>query len=100
MNTPSCCRLKPAVHRSISKRRWRSVGGCAGSGALLILLPKCPLCIAAYLAVWTGLGIAAPIASYLRFALAGIFIASLTFLLMRRFFIRTGLSQRGGWKQI
>jgi hypothetical protein len=51
---------------------------------MLFLLPKCPVCIAAYLAVWTGAGIAAPIAGHLHFAVAAIFMVSLAFLLTRR----------------
>jgi hypothetical protein len=55
---------------------------------MLVLLPKCPMCIAAYLAVWTGAGIAAPVAGYLRFVMAAIFVVSLTFLVVRRFLVK------------
>jgi hypothetical protein len=51
---------------------------------MLMLLPKCPVCIAAYIAVWTGAGVAAPIAGNLRFVMAIVFVASLGFLLARR----------------
>jgi hypothetical protein len=40
------------------------------------------MCLAAYLAVWTGAGIAAPIAGYLRFVMAGIFVLSLVFVVL------------------
>jgi len=67
-----------------TKRSWyRSASGCAGSGALLVLLPKCPLCIAAYLTLWTGAGAAMSIAMHLRPALEILFAASALFLLAR-----------------
>ncbi len=54
---------------------WRSASGCVGSGTLLVLLPKCPICIAAYLALWTGAGVAMPIAAHLRPLLEIVFVA-------------------------
>lgn len=77
-----CCDAS-LKHRAEPARRWRGVGSFAGSGALLVLLPKCPMCIAVYLAAWTGVGMAAPVAAHLRFALGGIFVGSLIFLLVR-----------------
>lgn len=72
-----CCTL--ATKRSW----WRATSGCAGSGALLVLLPKCPLCIAAYLTLWTGAGAAMSIAVHLRPALEILFVASALFLVVR-----------------
>jgi hypothetical protein len=77
-----CCEAEPAAGGGLAARPWRSAGSCVGSGALLVLLPKCPMCVAAYLAVWTGAGIATPIAGYLRFVMAGIFVLSLVFLVV------------------
>jgi hypothetical protein len=54
-----------------------------GSGALLFLLPKCPMCIAAYLALWTGASVAMPIATHLSLLLEIVLIASLALLLLR-----------------
>jgi hypothetical protein len=88
-NQMRCCEAQPATSRGLAARPWRSAGSCVGSGAMLVLLPKCPVCIAAYLAVWTGAGMAAPIAGHLRFVMMAIFVVSLTFLVVRRFLLRT-----------
>jgi hypothetical protein len=88
LNQMRCCEAQPAARSGSAARPWRSAGSCVGSGAMLVLLPKCPMCIAAYLAVWTGAGIAGPIAGHLRFVIAAIFVMSLTFF-VRLFLVRT-----------
>lgn len=55
---------------------WGRASGAVGSGALLVLLPKCPMCIAAYLALWTGVGVAMPVATHLRSMLEIVLAAS------------------------
>ena len=63
--------------------RWRGIAGFTGSGALLLLVPKCPMCVAAYLALWTGASVATPIATRLRPMLEIAFAASALLLLVR-----------------
>jgi hypothetical protein len=81
MGTMKCCKIQTG--RRPQHRWWHGTSGCVGSGALLVLLPKCPLCIAAYLTLWTGAGVAMPVATHLRPIAAILFCASALFLAVR-----------------
>jgi len=58
-------------------------GGWLVSGGLLLLIPKCPVCLAGYIAAFSGLGLSVPAASGLRWMLLTICIASLALLSCR-----------------
>ena len=84
----NCCRLHSHQPAHATRRRWRSAGSSLGSGLLLILLPKCPLCIAAYLSLFTGAGVAMTIAMRLRPLLEILFVAAAALLLLRLLTLR------------
>lgn len=73
----SCCKKKS----SLGNRTWVAGGIAALQWILpslaLAFIPKCPACAAAYIALWTGLGVSFTSATYLRWTLIGIFVASL-----------------------
>jgi len=48
------------------------------------LVPKCPACLAAYVTLWTGLGLSLATATYLRWMLLFLCVASLLFLIVKR----------------
>jgi hypothetical protein len=67
------------------KRRGRGkeVASWLVPGGLLVLMPKCPVCFAAYIAAATGLGLSVPAASGLRVSLIILCMLSLAFLAAR-----------------
>src|SRR5215472_15451540 len=67
MEDQQCCAARP--RHSASRGRLGGLAGWVGSAAGLALMPKCPACIAAYLALGTGVGISMSAAAHLRTAL-------------------------------
>jgi hypothetical protein len=64
-----CCQRKAG--RSVRLASWVLPGG------LLVLIPKCPACLAGYIALFTGLGIPLPVAGTLRAGLIGACVLAL-----------------------
>ena len=63
--------------------RWRTVVEWAAPGVIIALLPKCPLCIVAYVAVATGIGISVSTAGYIRIGVLFFCVAGLLLLATR-----------------
>jgi len=98
MNAHRCCEIatngpgrKTVVGRNADgrpmaltfARRCFDVAGWIVPGAVLSLLPKCPACLAAYVAIGTGVGLSATTATYLRTLLVILSVASLVYLATR-----------------
>jgi membrane protein implicated in regulation of membrane protease activity len=66
-----------------TKHRKRTFAGWVLPGVVLALVPKCPMCVAAYIAIATGLSISVAIATYLRLGLITVCAASLVFFTTR-----------------
>jgi hypothetical protein len=65
--------------RGTRMRRILQIAGWIVPSGILALLPKCPACIAAYIAIGSGIGISVAAATYLRTALVVLSLASLTY---------------------
>jgi hypothetical protein len=96
MNAPHCCQAGPQGRDDAPQppsrwRRGREIAGWILPSATLALLPKCPACVVAYVALATGLGISMKTAATLRTLLVMLCLASLVFLAAkgwRRFIAR------------
>jgi hypothetical protein len=90
-----CCdgggRHSPAPAR----RGWEVVAGATSIG-LWMLIPKCPICLAAHLALWTGLGLSFTEATYLRWLLLILSSGLLIGIVARRIARRERLRLRFG----
>jgi hypothetical protein len=69
MNARSCC---------------REAGQWIAPSLGLALMPKCPMCVAAYVATFTGVGISIALATWLRVGLLLLCVTALTFVAIRQ----------------
>ena len=67
-----------------SARYWLDIAGWMVPGTVLALLPKCPACLAAYIAIGTGVGFSLSTATSLRLLLVLLCVAALSYLAARR----------------
>lgn len=96
MSAHACCSVVPAggskaAAGEVRDQRTRNglaragkVGSWLGPSALLVLLPKCPMCLAAYLAL-AGIGVSVELAAWLRTSLMLACVMTIGILLMRSF---------------
>jgi predicted transporter len=80
------------THPSSAKQRGFTLAKFSVPTFILALLPKCPACFAAYVALGTGISVSVAVASFLRTLLIGICIVSLVWIFASAF--RSALTNR------
>jgi hypothetical protein len=66
------------------RRRFAEMVRWLAPTFVLALIPKCPACLAAYVALGTGIGLSIPTANYMRVSLIGVCFMSLAYLTATR----------------
>ena len=79
----ACGRATQPSGRSARRSASEVVVGLLSLG-VWVFIPKCPLCLAAYVAFWTGLGLSFAAAQYVRWLLLCVSAAALAYLVARR----------------
>jgi len=90
MKGPTCCsiaaarssRHKAADGKAHPPQRRFVWAKCSLPTLILVLLPKCPACLAAYVALGTGISLSVAAASVLRTALIGVCVVTLVWVLV------------------
>ncbi len=96
MSAGACCRS--AARPGLAKRGLGALPWFVPT-VLLALLPKCPACFAAWLALASGAGVSATTASHVRTALVVLCVGSALYAFMRFFRVRRSQTvprRRGG----
>src|ERR1700730_6207630 len=88
MSNCPLCNLDPALKAGgkrpigLLRRAWRGIQWLFPT-ALLALMPKCPFCVAAYVALFTGVGISVSTARWIQILMAVFCASSLAYLAVR-----------------
>jgi hypothetical protein len=80
LTAPTSCRSSTI---SRSRSVWEIAAGALSLG-VWVLMPKCPVCLAAYVALWTGLGLSFGAATSIRWSLLALSGVLLMYLAVRR----------------
>ena len=88
----SCCAGTSEKQARCPSRISSAAGWILPAGGLA-LIPKCPACIAAYVAIASGVGISIPTASLMRTGFVLICASSLSFAAIKL------LSRQSGWRR-
>jgi hypothetical protein len=77
-----CCKMESVPNGLV--RRLSKITGTLLPGAVLVFLPKCPLCLAAWLTLATGFSLSATAASWVRPIISILWATGLLAIFLRR----------------
>ena len=80
----ACCNAAKVRKSPRAIRGARQILAWLLPGIALVFVPKCPACLAAYVALWTGLGMSFATATYVRWVWLSLCIGALLFLVVTR----------------
>ena len=80
----ACCAAGSDRKTPTWLRRVREILAWVLPSAILVLVPKCPICLAAHVTLWTGLGLSLSTATCVRWVLLFLCGASLLLLIVKR----------------
>ena len=78
MKTTSCIKCGTRLRRA--GRGTSHLAKWLAPGAVLVFMPKCPACLAGYVALWSGVGLSLSVASGIRHSLMVVSAGILLFL--------------------
>ena len=64
------------------RRTWQGIQWLFPT-TLLILMPKCPMCVAAYIALFTGIGVSVSAAHWIQILMVALCLGSLLYLALK-----------------
>ncbi len=79
----TCCHSTECGKSSTWALRVGKVLAWVLPSAVLALIPKCPACLVVYVALWTGLGLSLTTATYVRWTMLLVCVASLLYLTVK-----------------
>jgi hypothetical protein len=87
MNARRCCQASAAPVGLFGSSTLKRVCGALEwvlPGAIFVAVPKCPACVAAYIALATGVGVSLTAAEHLRLLVLTLCIGALGYFALRR----------------
>ena len=93
MGTRSCCVAdgRSSLPTRSKVRRAKDAGEWGAPTLVLFLLPKCPICVAVYVATFTGIGLSIEAATWVRNSMLAVCVLAVVLLaarLLRRYLVQ------------
>jgi hypothetical protein len=80
----ACCNAASKQNTPTLVRRVRRFSSWVLPSVILVMVPKCPVCLAAYVAIFTGVSLSLATATCLRWAILLVGVVSLLYLIVQR----------------